>query len=312
MAKSEKWVDFGALLGRTCLFAIVVPQLMPVHLLAATFVRKGAAPIHGKLVKKEVDNYTIRVVSEANEVRDELIPIRDVQQTIENVSQERLEMLSPERPQEYREYAEELAAKRLDLEARETAIRLYLIAGWLDRDKLGRSSLLGILNLARSAKEERKFRAAAALLDPRISLTERVEPTATSDATAAPDLARAMKLLRNNRAPQAKTILEKPDVEKLLSSYRRIFPKAELNLALASKELSPRHLQQTLLLELAVESLASPAPVSSDTSRVPLSWTREIQADPAAIEALDWQVLTEFDPRESVFHDGKWQKPSGE
>src|SRR5262249_5895515 len=124
------------------------------------------------------------------------------------VAAERLTALSPERPKEYRDYAEELADKKVDPEARETGLRLYAIAANLDPANLGRSSLLGMTALAASVEEERQYRALAFLLDPEhdrgvLKDTKKTtvarrgdEAVATSDTAKAMGALRALEMLR--------------------------------------------------------------------------------------------------------------------
>src|SRR5206468_9849498 len=87
------------------------------------------------------------------------------------VSPERLAALDPSKPQDYREYAEELAEKQRDPEARDTAIRLYAIAAARGDDNLRHSALLGLIALARNPDEERLFRAAGYRFDSGHELT---------------------------------------------------------------------------------------------------------------------------------------------
>ena len=103
----------------------------------------------------------------ATGIRDVIVPRSEIEDLIETVSPERLAALDPSRPQEYREYAEELAEKKLDPEARLMAVRLFQIAAWLDPAKTGHGALLGLVSVARPGEEEARYRAAAYLFDPR-------------------------------------------------------------------------------------------------------------------------------------------------
>ena len=60
----------------------------------------------------------------------------DIDDVIFPVSSERLEQLDPGDPKAYRDYAEELAEKCEDPDARATAIRLYVLAAYLGSDVL--------------------------------------------------------------------------------------------------------------------------------------------------------------------------------
>jgi hypothetical protein len=227
----------------------------------------------------------------------------------ETVSAERLAALDPARPGEYRDYAEELLARRHDPVARETAMRLYVIAAWLDRANLGRPALLGLIALARSPQEEEKFRAALYLIDPRtrIESVRKANQAASNqqDTAAARELLRALRLLRTGKGPTARTLIEKPAVGKLLESYSRILTRAEFNAASGQTVLSPRDLRQVLTLELEMEALVDPTSADA-TKPTSLTWSRELQAGGAAVPSFDLETLTEFDPRLSIYRNGKW------
>src|SRR5205085_4813507 len=106
-------------------------------------------------------------------------------------------------------YAEELRARRRDPEARDMALRLYLISASLDREHLGRAGLLGMISLARSPDEERKFRAALHLIDPRAPLAVHAAAAPAGDTAAPQELLRALRLLRTGKGTTARALAEK-------------------------------------------------------------------------------------------------------
>ena len=279
-------------------------------LAAVVLLKDRTDPVIGKLVRNDKDRIVIRLTDADGKTREETFRRDQVEQVVPAYSVERLAMLEPARPAGYRDYAEELWARRRDPEARDMAIRLYLIAAWLDREHLGRSALLGLVSLARSAEEERKFREALYLIDPRSPLEALQGPPTTSaiDASAAHELLRAMRLLRTGKGTTARALVEKPAVAKLLESYSRLMTKAEFNAAVGQSVLSPRELRQTLLLELEMESLVHPG-LGSELSAT-LAWSRELQGTGSqAVPSLSLETLTEFDPRQCLYRDGKWQTP---
>lgn len=83
------------------------------------------------------------------------------------VDRERLARLTRDNPAAYRGYAEELAEQKADPEALDVALRLYLIAAYLDPPKYGRNCLLAMSAIAASSADARKYRAMALLLDPK-------------------------------------------------------------------------------------------------------------------------------------------------
>jgi hypothetical protein len=169
-----------------------------------------------------------------------------------------------------------------------------------------------MISLARSPQEERKFRAALYLLDPRTMLeslqtpSTAPAPSSDEDTAAARELLRAVRLLRTGKGSTARSIIEKPPVERLLANYSRIMGKADFNAAAGQATLERRELRQALLLELELDALLNPTGAASEQA-ASLAWSRELQgAGGRAVPSLSLETLTEFDPRQCVWRDGKW------
>src|SRR6187402_347991 len=144
-----------------CIVFLVQPAF------AVVIYKKGSSkPVAGHLVRQNGNEVVVREETSTGN-RDIMVPRSEIEDLIETVSVERLSALDPSRPLDYREYAEELAEKKLDPEARLMAVRLFQIAAWLDPAKTGRGALLGLVSVARPGEEEARFRAAAYLFDPR-------------------------------------------------------------------------------------------------------------------------------------------------
>jgi hypothetical protein len=280
---------------------------------AVVLLKERAEPVIGALIRDDKDRVVLRTIDAEGKPREETFRRSEVEEVISAYSSERLAALDPAKPAMYRDYAEELRARRRDPEARDMALRLYLIAAWLDRPNLGRSALLGVISLARSPQEERKFRAALYLIDPRTTLETLQAPTATAsastsdeDSAAVRELLRAVRLLRTGKGATARSVIEKPAVEKLLSNYSRILSKAEFNAAAGQATLERRELRQVLLLELELDALLNPTAATSEQA-ASLAWSRELQgAGGKAVPSLSLETLTEFDPRQCIWRDGKW------
>jgi hypothetical protein len=278
---------------------------------AIVLLKDRPEPVVGSLVHDDKDRVVLRTTDPQGKSREETFKREEVEEVVPAYSTDRLAALDPGKPASYRDYAEELRARRRDPEARDMAIRLYLIAAWLDREHLGRSALLGMVSLARSTEEEKKFRAALYVIDPRTPLeslqTQPGTTTTADDATAAQDLLRALRMLRTGKGTSARAIAEKPAVTKLLETYSRVMTKAEFNAAAGQATLNPRELRQTLLLELEIDALLHPGAGSERSTS--LNWSRELQGEGGkAVPSLSLETLTEFDPRKCVFREGKWEQ----
>lgn len=133
-------------------------------LAAATLVLTNGETLSGRIVSETAREIRIEVEDDTG-MSVRTIAKSLVADVLQPVSAKRLGELTPESPQQYRLYAEELAAKRRDPEAREAATRLFLIAAYLDPEALGRSCLLGMAGLARDGGAARRYRLMAYLLD---------------------------------------------------------------------------------------------------------------------------------------------------
>lgn len=293
-----------------CVVAVVVGGGSTREAWAAVVLLKDRAePVYGRIVRQDGESVVLRSHDAAGKAHDETFSRDQVEEILATVSNERLLALDPTRPSDYRDYAEELWSRRQDPEVRETAIRLYVIAAWLDRENLARSSLLGMIALARTPEEEKKFRAALFVNDPSTSL-EFVDGASTSpgsqDNSAPQELLKALRLLRTNKGGAARNIAEKPAVAALLDRYSGVLTKAEFNAASGRAVLSPRELRQCLLLELEMEAIVNPKGVANRAA-APAAWSRQVQGEGGKpVPSLALETLTEFDPRKCRFRGGEW------
>ncbi len=283
-------------------------------LAVVVFTKDREEPVMGFFVREDARTVTIEELQPDG--KRKLLPIsRDnIADIIMTVSHERLETLTPADPDAYRNYAEELAEKRRDPEARETAIRLYLIAAHLVPQRLGRSSLLGMIDLARSADEEIAFRAMAYLLDPehdprvlRPVGALRAKPDGGS--AARDDLVSALQLLRRGNVVAARRFIDRPEVQTELEQYREIMSVQDFYQALNEKQLSDARLQKILLLELGLSSKQGDGAELAG-KRDDSSWSVSIRRDGSGpVPVLKLESITEFDPQKCQFRGGKWLAP---
>ncbi len=194
----------------------------------AILIESGGVRIGGYFVRDDGKKLAIRVrtadgkekVSEYDSGRVKIL---------HQVDRKRLEKLSQDNPKAFRDYAEELAGKKEDPEARDVAMRLYLIAAYLDPQKFGRSSLLGMSSLAGTAAEARRCRAMAFLLDdkgdPSLLRGEsaRNAPAAKgprvvdAQTTAINDFVKALQYYRTGQIRQAREVATHEGVDKVFT-----------------------------------------------------------------------------------------------
>ena len=200
----------GHFLTAVCIAASIAAALFgrPVH--AVVVLPKGAKqPIMGYLVRQDERTIVIRHDLPDGKSRESSFAKKDLDELIITVSPERLTALDPKNLNDYREYAEELAEKQRDPEARDTAIRLYAIVAARGDGKLRHSALLGLVSLARNADEERLFRAAAYMFDPDHDPSVLAGSPAIADSAGAIETSWSESLSKRGPAPLPPLRLEK-------------------------------------------------------------------------------------------------------
>lgn len=286
---------------------------------AVFIILNNGENVVGFLVEETSARVTIREATAAGKGRERHIPRGEVKLLRRAAEPERLEALNPEDPKQYRNYAEEVAAAaKKDPEAREIAIRLYLIAAHLDTKNLGKSSLLGMISLARSPAEEKNFRALAYLLDP--AHDERVlkrPESATAESTEVDPatkqkLGKALMALRRGNLVAARNFSRDPAVRTAFQQFADTLPYADFERAAQSGEVPPDLLSKLVSVELSLMqdiSGTSGLPLSKADDDSP-NWAAIIvEGKLAPVPSLALESITEFDPAKCHYRDGKWVKP---
>lgn len=281
------------------------------------FLKGSDEPLHVRTIREDERNLVVGIPQADGTFQQRVFARVEVDEVIRTVKPERLEALSPDNATAYRDYAEELAEKRVDPDARDAAVRLYVIAAYLDPEKLGRSSLLGLTALARTPAEERKYRAMVYLLDPKHDRSVLKRPAEAGAAGVAGEsrekLLSMIRYLRRGNRRIAERMAERSDAEALFARYGGEVSHEEfLDVCRSSEGLSPGTLAKLLRLEIRLSG--GPPIADGDTSSAAdkrPSWSAAIAAgntDP--VPSLTLETLTEFDPRNCVYRDGKWVAPS--
>lgn len=286
---------------------------------AVIIIEKGTAePIRGFLVDANDVRVIVDVLAPDGQTKRRIFPRASLEEMIQAVSPEKLQSLRSDQPEAYRDYAEELAGKTNDPDARQTALRLYQIAAHLAPQKLGRSCLLGMIALARSPNEERKFRAAAYLLDPdhdrsvlHSSKAAGVGRMKLSDEQRQ-QLRQLLRALREGRIADARTTGKRASLQEPLKQIAPFLTLSDFDDLRNGDSLPPNLLYKVLSVELAIDPFAngrrSGDSLDENAPRPPSTWSKLSDpkfTDPAP--ELTLELLTEFDPRQCHYRNGKWQ-----
>lgn len=295
------------------LAAAVAWAIAPASTEAVIIFEKGkSAPLRGYLIDKNDVRVIVEELRPNGETSERILPLSGIDEMIIAVDAARLETLTPDKPEEYRDYAEELAEKREDPDARRTAIRLYLIAAYLQPQELGRSCLLGMTALARTAREEQEFRAMAYLLDPKHDPSLLSAPTtAAVDSRGLSEenrklLLTFLRLVRTRRSTEARNLAKRADVRELLSQAVASIGPEELSAVIEEESLLSSPLLRRIL-DLEIALAGGGRPVAAGASDKPVRWAQVVaggQLGPVA--PLQLETLTQFDPRQQYFRNGKW------
>lgn len=289
---------------------------LALSLTAASFARGAAVflvgedePVYGYLISADASTVVLDV-PQADGRRARTTFLRDrVEDLVVTVDPERLAGLSPDDPLGYLQYAEELSIKKQDPEARDAARRLFLIAGSLAPKVHGRQAALGLANVAAGVDESRKARTLASLIDPSGPDAEPVvakTPAPTVEVGRARVLIAGIQAYRRGEVATARRAFDDPETVRLLASLDPPVPMDLLKTSLTEREFRPDYevlaalvpLERSLRVEGTLAGSgksASDDPFSAE-NRLPVAWPT-------------WKNVTDFDPAETLFRDGKWQRP---
>lgn len=183
------------------LLVLVFVFFVPLPAWSVIVEMKDGKIYRGYLVDQNVLRVTVRLEGKKEPIS---LDRRDVATVTQVVREDRLKELKPANPEMYFNYAEELASSKDDPEARDMALRLYLIAAHLDGKKYGYQAMMRMSLLARNSTEKRTFTAMAFLMDMlRDEKTLKSSPVAATNREARTSFLKALELLRRGKTTDA-------------------------------------------------------------------------------------------------------------
>lgn len=264
--------------------------------------------VMGYLVRKDGDRVVVRCRAADGSWTTKEFDATAVT-VVETVSVKRLEGLRKEQPLEYRLYAEELAEKRVDPEARDMALRLFLIAAHLDPARLGRDCLKSMSDLAWDDRDKRAFRAMAFLLDPQR------DPKLLGKADGPPRVERApnrdrfiaaLRAFRAGRTAEAARLARKEGVAEFFTTVPGLMShKAFLDACAANEHRLPDD-QLAVMLRVELHHLREAA-----RGRSADAWSGLLlrgEARPVPVLTLE-KLIPGVDPRRCLYKGGQWVEP---
>src|SRR5437868_1276664 len=122
------WLCLAQLSAARCVVALLSLTSLIRSANAVVVLPKGSnQPVMGYLMREDERTIVVRQPLPGGKSRESSFPKKELDELIITVSPQRLTELDPKQPGLYYEYAEELAEKQRDPEARDMAIRLYAI-----------------------------------------------------------------------------------------------------------------------------------------------------------------------------------------
>lgn len=273
-------------------------------------------PLVGYLLESTDDTVVLRQRNVNGSFKRVTIKRSEIARLLNPIDEKRLSQLSLDQLAAYRDYAEELSAKAIDPEATELAIRLYLIVAHHGEEALQQQALRALIALARSPQEERELRMIAYQSDPsrnRFLLatpkTTRVNPgELTAESREA--LLRAIERLRQGERREAKRRIGNESARQALESFAATLTVSAFEQACEQETLSSEMLYTLLSIELALLNPSRGRLATSDGgTRSELSsatWGESVLRETAPVRIRGLMDVTEFDPRECYYDNGRW------
>lgn len=302
------------------LLAASLSLLLVGEAFGVVIVTEAGKRIAGYLVSMTSDEVVVRIHLQGGSVRTERYPRKSVT-VLESFKPARLEALKPSDPRSYRDYAEELIAKKEDPEARDLALRLLILAASLDPEQLGKGCMIAAAGIARTAPEERRFRALAYLLDPGHDpalLQEKSDKAAQrktgeslADASGKTFVA-ALKAYRRGQYQEAEKLAKTPGIETYFQTFGPTSHAAFLQTcSKAAGVKTPPDPTSDLAKKILRMELDSEERVGSGGASPKASpWSLALTPDSRRVPPPhSLENVTEFSPADSVFVAGKWTKP---
>jgi hypothetical protein len=188
----------------------------------AILIESGGVQIGGYFVSDDGKTLKMRVADGGSE--KQMSFERAKIKIIHQFDRSRLETLDKNAPKGYADLAESLAVHKADPEARNVAMRLFLIAAYLDKGPLGAKCLLRMSALTGSPAEARRCKAMAFLLDPSADASmlrvEAVKPQPLNKAQigALQDLLKALQFYRTGELRLAKEVAERKGMDAMFNA----------------------------------------------------------------------------------------------
>lgn len=273
------------------------------------WVRGEDQPRYGWVVSQNDQKVVFRPVGEM-ESRQEDLDRSVIETLIVNFDRLRLENLNPENFADYRDYAEELAAQKMDPVARNLAVRLYIIAAAGSSDEVRQSSLRGLVALAENDQQHQKWDTLRRLHETTGRISQQTTRT-LSDAIKPEERQQTLqivRMIRRGKGIEAAELLAQPNASKAFRHWAHVCSVEELTRISLLNRPTYSQLHQLLRIELSILNNESKTRISEESQG--RSWGEYAQATSTITGVIpSFRTATRFDPQKSIYRGGRWINP---
>lgn len=276
-------------------------------------VRDEPQPYVGRITVSDSEKLTIEIVDAEGITREITFAPERVLLIVKAEDRERLESLVPGQWEAYRNLAEELASQRIDPQAAELAIRLFLIVAYHERGSVREGALASLVGLARDPEEEKRFRTLAYRMSEREE-SQWLQPPITLVRTPLSPaerelLLRTIRLIRQDEGDQALAQMRSDGFSTTYVKVEHLLPFQDLKRYAYSRVVTTRRMTDLLRFELALMDPVSEDGEAMEIRKGTTGWSSiNLEAQPP-LHDVDWLTVTEFDPRDHLYRDGSWRRP---
>lgn len=292
-----------------------LPMLSPAGCLGDVVYLQDGTILFGRVLEQQPETviFDQRIDAGTTDYRRKIIRRSDITAIVTNIDPVRLEETDPGNPASYRDLAEELLPQHRDPEARDLAIRLFLLAAKYGDAELRPGCFSGLIALARSPEEEKRFRALAFvhLGDrarwhvPESRSTRQAEDTAVSKQQQE-QLLDAITLLRRGQRQEAAIRIGQEWARNAIAPFDDICSWQELQQWCSEPELKTEWLARVLELEIALGNPARHSNPADHRGSSSTDWSQLAAQSKGGLAPVDFSNVAEFDLDQNVFHAGKW------
>lgn len=299
-----------------CWVAMII--LWPVPVTADTLYLTDGNVMFGRVLSTDAQSVLFNQrLQNGDGYRQRNIERSAIKTLVINIHPDQLSEVDPANPDSYYAIAEILDPQQLDPEARDLAIRLYLLAAANGSPSLRNTSLRKLIPLARDPWEQKKFNALANryLTDGRFELptlvpsTSQLKPPSTEESERLKTLQESLTALRTNNRSDAADTIGQNWVEQTMDPFRNITSWRELRQWSIAPELKTEWLARIVELELAIDATLRPTKNPADSTP---DWSRLANQEIRPLSPIDFHNATEFDLSKNQFREGVWIADPGQ